>query len=155
MPTEIRRLVFSNAELVDALRAYSETSNEKLPDGKVRKCTVVDDKKTAVTLEIENRFTQEVYQVNLRHEFVGAALLGFCFNTGIPVPRDSEKSLQVSGDNIALTIVRKAGSRALVEIVKSDPLNPGKDTSKTPASPETPHSSETPESSEPTETPQT
>ena len=124
MPTEIRRLVFSNDELVEALRAYSESSNEKIPEGKVRTCTVVDDRKTAVTLEIENRFTQEVYQVNLRHEFVGAALLGFCFDSGIPVPRDSEKSLQVSGDNIALTIVRKAGSRPLVEIVKSGPPKP-------------------------------
>ena len=93
MPTEIRRLVFSNDELVEALRRYSETSDEKLPVGRVRACTVVDDRKTAVTLEIENRYTQEVYQVNLRHEFVGAALLRFCFDNGIPVPRDSEKSL--------------------------------------------------------------
>tara|TARA_A100001037_G_scaffold131808_1_gene119618 strand:- start:32 stop:454 length:423 start_codon:yes stop_codon:yes gene_type:complete len=124
MPTEIRRLVFSNYELVDALRAYSESSNEKIPDGKVKTCTVVDDRKTAVTLEIENRFNQGIYQVNLRHEFVGAALLGFCFDNSIPVLRDSEKSLQVSGDNIALTIVRKAGSRPLVEIVKSEPIRP-------------------------------
>ena len=138
MPTEIRRLVFSNDELIEALHAYSKTSNEKIPDGKVRTCTVVDDRKTAVTLEIENRFTQEVYQVNLRHEFVGAALLGFCFDTGIPVPRDSEKSLQVSGDNIALTIVRKAGSRPLVEIVKSGPLKPEENDSKTPDAPEAP-----------------
>ena len=138
MPTEIRRLVFSNDELVEALQAYSETSNEKIPEGKVRTCTVVDDRKTAVTLEIENRFTQEVYQVNLRHEFVGAALLGFCFDTGIPVPRDSEKSLQVSGDNIALAIVRKAGSRPLVEIVKSGPLKPEQDDSEPPDTPETP-----------------
>ena len=77
MPTEIRRLVFSNDELVEALCAYSESSNEKIPEGKVRTCTVVDDRKTAVTLEIENRFTQEVYQINLRHEFVGVAILGF------------------------------------------------------------------------------
>ena len=45
MPTEIRRLVFSNDELIEALHAYSKTSNEKIPDGKVRSCTVVDDRK--------------------------------------------------------------------------------------------------------------
>lgn len=124
MPTEIRRLVFSNNELVEALHAYSQTSDEKIPEGDVRTCKAVDEKTIAVRLEIENRHTQETYQVNLRHEFVGAALLGFCFDKGIPVPRESEKSLQISGDNIALTIVRKAGSRRLVEIVKSEPMAP-------------------------------
>lgn len=127
MQTEIRRLVFSTDELVEALYAYSESSSEKIPEGNVISCKAVDDDKTAVALEIENRPTQESYHVNLRHEFVGAALLGYCFDKKIPVPRDSEKSLQISGDNIALAIVRKAGSRQLVEIVKSEPIRSEKE----------------------------
>jgi len=92
MPIEIRRLIFSNDKLVEALPAYRATSNEKIPEGKVGTCTVVNDRKTAGTLEIENQFSQEVYQVNLGHEFVGAVRLEFCFETDIPIPQNSCRS---------------------------------------------------------------
>lgn len=112
MPTEFRRIVFSNEELLDALQAARDMAGGKLPAGRIVGCILSAEPSLTARLTVapdgcgpgEPIGTESGVTVDLDPEFVGAALLLHCRRNKIPIPRNSEKSLQVVGDSLALRI---------------------------------------------------
>ncbi len=52
MPSEFRRVMFTNNELIEAIHDYNEISRDKLPPGVILTCTPVSQAEVAVRLEL-------------------------------------------------------------------------------------------------------
>lgn len=104
MPTEIRRIVFSNAELLLALMAQNKSGQDsKMPAGAITACMVKDEADGIVHVQMLSE-NGEPATYSVRHAEVGAALLRFCRDAKIPIPKRGKKSLKVVGEDIALYI---------------------------------------------------
>ena len=109
MPSEFRRLLFSKQEVVEALTAHSARLNKPLPAGSVIKCELIAEPEFAVQLTVQNNYegradTGKRYEVSLAAPVVGAALLQFCIEKKIPMPKSAKKALQITGDGLVMTI---------------------------------------------------
>mgnify|MGYP001555584020 CR=1 FL=1 len=120
MPTEIRRIVFSIAETLDAISDYNKLpqNNAKLPPGTIDGCVVKDEPDGIVRLDIRDADGQHHDHI-LPHATVGAALLRYCRTTKIPLPKRGQKSLQVVGDNVALYIEIRTDRKPNVDATKA------------------------------------
>jgi hypothetical protein len=102
MPTELRRIVFTNSELRQALDAHLAHGTAKLPFELLDSVKFVDDKENeiAVTTSVGGGTVETVLSTAL----VAAALIKFCMATGVRLPRAAKKSISLSGDNLALDL---------------------------------------------------
>jgi len=112
MPTEVRRLVFSNTEFYAALDQYLSRTGASLPLGSIVKIHT-DTAHDTVTIDIRHSDSAQTDAVNLPARQVGGALIGYCINNEIPLPRGFAKSLIIAGDNIALEMTNAAGALLL------------------------------------------
>ena len=121
MATEIRRITFTNRELIAAILAHCRAGWRDLPPGPVTVAEV--DKEIGVTLSFETFNVQTdakaVAQFKLDQNEVGAALLRYCMANRVPIPKSARKSLQVIGDSVSLMIMIDAPAASL-----SPPLEP-------------------------------
>ena len=120
MPTETRRLVFSSDELVEALNAHRKLANGKMPEGKIVFCRVGETSDFRVSVKILPPGRSEVQTFHLDGDYVGAALIGYCAQCKIPLPRGAEKNLQACGNNVALNLSLNAATQALPNFVRID-----------------------------------
>lgn len=109
MPSELRRIVFSNDELKIAIAEHNRRAKEKLPVGAVQACEPLPDGGGAVRLEIVNQSYGEAQNVELSPETVGAALVRYCIQHKIPLPKKAHKSIHVQGDKLVLNVSIEAG----------------------------------------------
>lgn len=114
MPTELRRLVFSNIELLEAILLHNAVAKQKLPRGALSLSKIEHDPRVSVTLQIVGETTQTI---RVSAEWIAAALLRYCMVKHVPVPRLSTKSLQVNGDNLCLVIEMRAASAPFAQVV--------------------------------------
>jgi hypothetical protein len=104
MPTETRRIIFKEVELLQAILDYNKIAREKLPVGNIMSCKILCDDSIEVRLEIYEIRSDKRCEVTLDAATIGAALLRFCIDNKIPLPRKARKRLQVLGDSIALDL---------------------------------------------------
>ena len=117
MPTEFRRITFSNQELREAIVLYNSKSIEKLPEGEILHCEVLNEDKVYVRIVIQTHISENEKIIKLEPTYVGAILINYCKIKSIPLPKCSEKSLQITGDNIALQINVGVAEKKLFRIV--------------------------------------
>ncbi len=108
MPTELRKIIFSQRELIDAFenRAPNLPGNsEAVPPGTVRGVHVFQKFGGGVKLllDIEDEKEKRLKRFNLNAEFISEVLLHYCAGLNIPVARSAEKYLEMLGDNLALS----------------------------------------------------
>lgn len=108
MPTELRTLVFSNEELRQAVLHFHKNSVEILPSQRISTCEIHKDAGISLHLMVYDEAQNKNTPVVLETPMVAAILLKYCFKERIPVPKKSDKSLQVIGDNLALRIAVNA-----------------------------------------------
>ncbi|MDA1098487.1 MAG: hypothetical protein O2967_05825 [Proteobacteria bacterium] len=108
MPTELRKIVFSHRELIEAFdqRPNNLLGNaEAVPPGAVRGVHVFQKfgGGVKVLLDIEDETEGRLKRFNLNAEFISELLLHYCATLNIPVAREADKYLEVIGDNLALS----------------------------------------------------
>ena len=108
MPSEFRRIMFTNNELIEAIHDYNEMSQDKLPPGTILTCTPVSEADVAVRLEMVDQRSDETHAVELSPEVLGAALLRYCMKHRIPMPKSATKSIQIHGNEVSLNIEIKS-----------------------------------------------
>ena len=116
MPTEMRKLVFSNDELKEAIILYNQIASEKLPAGDFLSCEIENGDEIKVVIRISETKTGATQRIVLTSAFIGACLVNFCRQKRIPLPRDATKALQVIGDNIALNVNKQMAERRLFQV---------------------------------------
>lgn len=112
MPTEVRRLVFSNTELYAALDQYLSRTGTKLPVGSIVQIRA-DAVHDSIQIDVCHGGSKSVDIVKLQARQVGGALIGYCIANQIPLPRGFGKSLIITGDNIALEMTNISGTLLL------------------------------------------
>lgn len=108
MPTEIRQLIFSRAELADAIAAHSRVAPGGVPAGRVILVQVAEDPEVHVLAKVVRDDRAELDTVRLDARFVGAALIHYCLGRRIPIPQAAEKRLQAIGDSVGLSLTISA-----------------------------------------------
>ena len=129
MATEIRRLIFTHNEAIEAIKAYATQNGITFPSGKivraqfagsaeyeinslkqiksdVQKSYNVKENPRAVILTIFSSETLEQKYFNLTANFISIALIEYCIKHKIMLPKDAEKSLDLTDFNICLDISR-------------------------------------------------
>lgn len=124
MPSEVRRLVFSNNELSAALAHYGKMYDIHFPDGKIIKVTLaqedsgggernwgdfsaqynVEDGNANLIITFFNESNFEHKMFSVTSDFVSGALIQHCLDNNVPIPRRSRKKLDVTGFNACLDI---------------------------------------------------
>ncbi len=104
MPSEFRRVMFTNNEVIEAIHDYNEISQDKLPPGIILTCTPVSQAEVAVRLEMVDQRSDETHVVELSPEVLGAALLSYCMKHRIPMPKSATKSIQIHGNEVSLNV---------------------------------------------------
>ena len=103
MPTELRKIIFSEEEIVRAVLSQNRRSPKKLPPGDIVK---VGRSGSGANMDISifDATVEQTKTVTLGASYLAAAMLGFCIDNKIPVPRVADKSVEVLGDSFALSI---------------------------------------------------
>jgi len=102
MPRETRKLVFDAIELETAALHHCRRHGITVPEGAVGAVTVGTDPQAAVRLRFGNGVRSDELQLDRRQ--VGDALIGYCRDSGIPIPRGAVKSVRAEGEQIAMMI---------------------------------------------------
>jgi hypothetical protein len=97
LPTEHRIIVFDKTELIEALGVYCAKAGRALPDDEVHEMTLADDSEVMISIKDPQNRTRIEFTP---HE-VGVALIQFCIETRLPVPKWATKSLEVCGETVS------------------------------------------------------
>lgn len=113
--TELRRIIFSNADVIEAIKSYSKAVKERLPDVAIVSCRIDGAGGKNPTFEIRQQTTTKHHHVTLKRSFIGAALVKWCLQNDIPMSRSADKQLEVVGDNLSIAMTINLLAEALVE----------------------------------------
>ena len=105
MPIDLRKVVFSNAEVQAALVNFCMRHNTKMPETGITR--VVVNWETAITTDmyfgaLNGKGEGEV--LSFTNEEVAVALILYCQLFKDPLPRDALKTLDPAGDGVELSL---------------------------------------------------
>lgn len=106
MPTEMRKIVFSKNELLDAFNERPKRKSDSLlPDGSIEDVYVYQKFGGGVKVLIDVRISGEehIKRFSLDPAAISDVLLNYCNARQIPISKQAEKYLEVIGDNLALS----------------------------------------------------
>ncbi len=104
MPNEFRQLVFSRDELAQALANYHEDAEDSVPLGNIVFCQIMQNSDLRVMIKVLPDGETQVQSRELGVDVIARALMKYCQDNKIPMPRNSEKSIEAIGENIAMTV---------------------------------------------------
>ncbi|HYE00026.1 MAG TPA: hypothetical protein VEH84_11635 [Alphaproteobacteria bacterium] len=106
MPTELRTILFKDAELVQALLQHMRRTGQALPNGQFRSIAIDAPADPTVTLEVMDDREGKLSTLAFRRDEIMAALVTYCLSHNIPLPQDATKDVRILERQIAL-VVRK------------------------------------------------
>jgi hypothetical protein len=105
MPAEIRHIVFSNDEVLEAVRAFQQRERQPLIVGTVTRFDLVECKgEVQLTLEVTAERSRERQRVTLERERLAAALISLCLGRKIPLPLAAPKVCRLLWGRAALVM---------------------------------------------------
>ncbi|GEO43719.1 hypothetical protein SAE02_78670 [Skermanella aerolata] len=104
MPTETRQLIFSDEELIEALTSHNRMAADKLFIGRIVSCSVPPGETLTVRLTIRHETTKNDYDMTFGAEVIGAALIRYCLEVNIPLPRRARKQFGLVGGRPAISM---------------------------------------------------
>jgi hypothetical protein len=105
VPSEIRHIVFSGAEIASAVREYRRQAGRPLPTGSLRRVEIgTNSGNVRVALEIapDNGIATSTWEVGSAE--ITEALVLYCHAHNVPLPAAGAKSLQRFGDSVLLIV---------------------------------------------------
>lgn len=114
MPTEYRRMVFPNRELRQALTQYGGEGRDPFPPGDIISVSLPKGGGDTVQVTVLDTARNVTFTADFPVAQIAAALIRYCIENKVPIPKKSRKSLRLMGDNLALDIVIR--ERNLVDI---------------------------------------
>jgi hypothetical protein len=112
--SETRYITFPKDALLAAIKFLAAAANQPLPPGRLENCDVRSEPDIAVILGIRDDSTGELHRREFTAERLGAAMIAYCRQVGVPLPRTAEKSLMVSGDSLMLCVQVRGRSTKLL-----------------------------------------
>lgn len=118
--SELRHIGFSKDALIMALKLYFATSKHQLPTGTVESCGFETQPDIVATLGIRNPTTGAVSKINVQAPTIAAAMITYCSKVKVPLPRNGEKSLRVTGDQLTLVVQVHAEQTKMFAVDKAE-----------------------------------
>ena len=119
MPSEVRIIVFTSQDVLQAITEFSKTLESPLFRGKPTDIFVRKKREAGfAVVEVDRDGSGTVETVDLDASHLAASLISYCRSAHIPLPRSAKKELDVLGDQIVLRLEVGAPSRAVVEALK-------------------------------------
>lgn len=115
MPSEKRKVIFAQDEVIKAVVAYDQHGGLKvLPPGEIVKVALGGNSEPNLVLSILDPSSGNCKTATLEATYLAAAMLKFCFDHKIPIPRRASKSVEIVDGGLALSLSvasNKAGSK--------------------------------------------
>ena len=103
MPTERRRIIFSDEEIVSAALSHCRATGIPVPDAGVEKQTIATDGDYRLLLTFAVSSPDQIDEVQLDADSILTALIAYCRVQSIPLPKTAAKRLD--SQNGALSMV--------------------------------------------------
>ena len=110
MVAEVRNLLFSDGELLEAMAVMMRKRGERIPGPQPVKIRLVDRENGKCQLWLDFQYDKQSRVFEL--EEAVAAMTAFCIRLKIPMPRDAAKSIELRGSSLALVISIQQGRAA-------------------------------------------
>ncbi len=107
MPTEIRKIVFDAEEIRWAAVDFCLRSNIALPHANIGELRIADDVAATVVIVFTTANPAHPNEVRLGRDQVAAALIRFCIDNQVPLPRHAQKLLQVQAADQTVSLMMK------------------------------------------------
>jgi len=117
MPVEVKNIHFSILEVKKALAQFSTRRKKYLEYNDIRNVKVVDKPKINISCELYKSSGYENNIISFNQNEIAAALILFCMDYRIPIPKIATKELQALGEELLLVIKLNHGSEELEEEV--------------------------------------
>lgn len=104
MPTEMRRIVFSNEELQNAINFFNSPNIPKLLDGRIVSASISQDDNKNIRLRYASYNRDEERIIDIATANVGAILVNYCIKNKIPMSKKAGKAVKIIGDNVSLEL---------------------------------------------------
>ena len=104
MPTETRRISFSNAEVAEAIEHFAKATKFPMPAGKIVECKIDAHGALAATLTVQHVAEGTNRTARFDKNTIAAALIRFCIEKKIPIPKSAEKFVEAHGDGVVLVL---------------------------------------------------
>ncbi len=112
MASEVRLIKFTPEDVLEAIDGFGAIGDEKrLFRGKVIDCHVGKHPEVHAVLEVQRSAGENIDTVDLSSTQLAAALISFCFDHHIPLPRVARKELDVIDDQLVLRLEMGAMNR--------------------------------------------
>ena len=118
MPTEMRHLIFSPAEVLEAVKEFNRRRGTPLPAGSVVQCGPdgMEAEEGAIRFRIvltsspakgavPDKPVENTREMVIESHVLAAALILYCRDRRIPLPVIAEKSLQRFGEQVCLIAI--------------------------------------------------
>ncbi len=105
MPTEMRRIVFSNEELLNAINFFNSPSIPKIPEGIITAASFDPVNKNNIALKFTSYNRDAERNIVISIADLGAVLISYCLKNKIPMSKKASKSLKIIGDNVSLELI--------------------------------------------------
>jgi hypothetical protein len=102
MPSERRLIRFTTTEVEEALRRFAEEQERPLPSNKL--AAIEYDGQTEEGVSARVRFENLPRPTHFTALEMAAALIAYCRKVRVPIPKQGQKSLHKSKDNLVLQI---------------------------------------------------
>ncbi len=104
MPSEVRIIAFTPEDVLEAIDGFGAIADKRLFRGKAIDCHVRKHPEVHVVLEVQRAGGEKIGPVDLNSTQLAAALISFCFDHYIPLPRVASKELDVIDDQLVLRL---------------------------------------------------
>ena len=104
MPTEMRRIVFSNEELMNAINFFNAPNIPKLPEGRIAAASIDPADKSNIILRFISYNRDDERDIVISIPNLGAVLISYCIKNKIPMSKKASKTLKIIGDNVSLEL---------------------------------------------------
>ncbi len=104
MPEEYRKLLFTDDELKQAIVEFCQSNGMILPQDEIIAVEMTGLPHNPVRLRYSTTTQRGATEVSLSRDQLGAALIIYCRQRRIPVPRSAEKNVKINGSEVALLV---------------------------------------------------
>lgn len=104
MPKEVKNIYFSSIELRKALAKFSSKRNKFFDYSDIDDLTITDKPTINISCKVDEYLEFDDNNISFSEPEIAAALLSFCMDCKIPLPKTATKELHGNSNEVFLVI---------------------------------------------------